>query len=170
MKEILLVDGYNIIGAWPDLSALKDKDLALARDILVEKLAEYQAFTGYKVYVVFDAHMVVGVGKKYKNHRIEVIYTRENETADERIEKLVLELKRIDRQIHVATSDFAEQSVIFGSGALRKSARELLIELSGTKKGIAKVVEKTKKKRNSTKLVLTKEIAETFERWRRGEH
>ena len=30
--DILLVDGYNIIGAWPELKELKNKDLAAARD------------------------------------------------------------------------------------------------------------------------------------------
>ena len=55
--DILLVDGYNIIGAWPELRVLKDQDLAMARDILISRMAEYQAYTGYKVISVFDAHM-----------------------------------------------------------------------------------------------------------------
>ncbi|WP_332632941.1 NYN domain-containing protein [Halalkalibacter flavus] len=167
MKDILLVDGYNMIGAWPELRELKDKDLGLARDRLVEMMAEYQAYTGYQVKVIFDAHMVQGIGKSYKNHRIDVLYTRKNETADERIEKLVLELKRIDTTIHVATSDMAEQSMIFGSGALRKSARELLMEIETTEKGIDKEVQNTQKKKNSTKIPLSKEVAEIFEKWRR---
>ncbi|WP_216831100.1 NYN domain-containing protein [Alkalihalobacterium elongatum] len=168
MKDILLVDGYNIIGAWPELRVLKKKDLNLARDHLIEKMAEYQAYTGIKVMLVFDAHMVPGVGKKYKNHRIQVIYTRENETADERIEKLVRELKNVVTRIYVATSDFTEQSVIFGSGALRKSARELLVELETAEKGIKKAVEHSRKPASSTKISLSKEMAEIFEKWRRG--
>ena len=32
--DILIVDGYNIIGAWPELSKLKENDLAAARDLL----------------------------------------------------------------------------------------------------------------------------------------
>jgi predicted RNA-binding protein with PIN domain len=167
MKDILLVDGYNMIGAWPELRKLKDKDLGLARDRLVEIMAEYQAYTGYKVKVIFDAHMVAGIGKSYHNHRVDVIYSRKNETADERIEKLVHQLKRIDTRIHVATSDFTEQSLTFGSGALRKSARELLIETETTEKGIDTEVQNTQKKKNSTKIPLTDEIAEIFEKWRR---
>ena len=46
--DILLVDGYNIIGAWPELRELKNKDLAAARDRLIEKMAEYQGYTGYQ--------------------------------------------------------------------------------------------------------------------------
>lgn len=169
MKDILLVDGYNMIGAWPELRDLKNKDLQLARDLLVEKMAEYQAFSGMKVMIIFDAHMVYGAGKKYKNYRVDVIYTRENETADERIEKLVKELKRVDRQIYVATSDYTEQSMIFGSGALRKSARELYIELENAEQKITKAVENSKKSEPSTKINLTKEMTEIFEKWRRGE-
>lgn len=167
MKDILLVDGYNMIGAWPELVVLKDKDLGLARDRLVEIMAEYQAYTGTRVMIIFDAHMVDGIGKQYRNYRVDVLYTRRNETADERIEKLVHTLRRIDTRIHVATSDFMEQSLTFGSGALRKSARELLIETELIGKGIDKEVEKTRKKQDSTKLPLSKEIAEIFERWRR---
>ena len=62
--DILLVDGYNIIGSWPELQELKNKDLAAARDRLVEKMAEYQGYTGYKVIVVFDAYGVQGIRKK----------------------------------------------------------------------------------------------------------
>ncbi|MCM2677700.1 NYN domain-containing protein [Alkalicoccobacillus plakortidis] len=169
MRTILLVDGYNIIGAWPKLRDLKDQDLELARDLLISKMAEYQAYSGDEVTVIFDAHMVSGIGKSYKNHRVEVIYTRKLETADERIERLVRELKRVDTTIHVATSDFAEQSVIFGSGALRKSARELLIETEMATKGIAKMVETAKKQQKPTHAYLSEELTEIFEKWRRGE-
>ncbi|GAF66184.1 NYN domain-containing protein [Alkalihalobacillus trypoxylicola] len=169
MKDILLVDGYNMIGAWPELRKLRDKDLELARNRLVEVMAEYQAYTGYEVKVIFDAHMREGVGKKYNNYRIDVIYTGKNETADEKIERLVFELKQLDTTIHVATSDFTEQSITFGRGALRKSARELLTETEIMQKGIHQAVEKTKKSQESTNLALSSEIAEIFEKWRRGE-
>jgi predicted RNA-binding protein with PIN domain len=168
MKDILLVDGYNMVGAWPELRALKDRDFGLARDRLIEVMAEYQAYTGFYVKVIFDAHLVHGIGKKYKNFRVDVIYTKENETADERIEKLVHQLKQIDTRITVATSDFTEQSLIFGSGALRKSARELLIETEVVEKEINQNVESRKMKRNSTKLPLSDEMIEIFEKWRRG--
>ena len=90
--EILLVDGYNIIGAWPELRELRKHDLAAARDLLVEKMAEYQAYTGMRVIIVFDAYEVQGIEKKEKNYKVEVIFTKENETADERIEKLSIAL------------------------------------------------------------------------------
>lgn len=167
--DILIVDGYNIIGAWPYLNKLKSNDLSAARDRLVEKMAEYQAYSGYRVIIVFDAYYVRGTEKTFKNYQVEVIFTRENETADERIEKLAKELSNRKTQIHVATSDFTEQWAIFGQGALRKSARELFIEMDGIEQKIEKKVKKIKEKKPFTKIQLTKEIEEIFEKWRRGE-
>ncbi|NRD77511.1 NYN domain-containing protein [Bacillus sp. BRMEA1] len=167
--DILLVDGYNMIGAWPELNALKDRDLAAARDRLVEKMAEYQAVTGFRVIVVFDAHYVQGIAKTYQNHKIEVIFTKENETADERIEKMAISLNNRRTQIHVATSDFTEQWSIFGQGALRKSARELLIEMGSIEKGIARNVKKIQETKPVSKIPISEEVAEIFEKWRRGE-
>lgn len=165
--DILIVDGYNVIGAWPELRALKDSDLAAARDRLIDNMAEYQAYTGYRVIIVFDAHFVKGVEKKYKNFKVEVIFTRENETADERIEKLAISLSNRKTQIHVATSDYTEQWAIFGQGALRKSARELLTEMEVIKKGIEKSVKKIQTKKPASKIPLSDEVAEIFEKWRR---
>jgi uncharacterized protein len=167
--DILLVDGYNIIGAWAELRALKDKDLPAARDRLVEIMADYQAFTGYRVIIVFDAHFVQGTEKKYRNYKVEIIFTKENETADERIEKLAIELNNRRTQVHVATSDFTEQWSIFGQGALRKSARELFIEVQGIDKKIEKRVQKIQEQRPISKIKLSDEVAEIFEKWRRGQ-
>ncbi|WP_240377843.1 NYN domain-containing protein [Bacillus piscicola] len=168
MKNILLVDGYNMIGDWPELKKLREHNLAEARDFLIERMAEYQAYKGWEVKVVFDAHMVPGLGKNYNNHLIDIIYTRENETADERIEKLVGELKNIETCIYVATSDYAEQSVTFGSGALRKSARELRIEMKIVEKNIAKEVIAQNSHEKVSNFPLSEEIAEIFDKWRRG--
>lgn len=169
MGDILLVDGYNIIGDWPELKELKVKDLEGARDQLIERMAEYQAFSGMRVIIIFDAHMVYGIGKKYKNYRVEVVYTRENETADERIEKLVKEYKTVTTQVYVATSDFVEQSITFGRGALRKSARELRTEMGIVEKGIQREMKKSKKEREKAKISISDEIVEIFEKWRRGD-
>lgn len=167
--DILLVDGYNIIGSWPELKALRDHDLPAARDRLIERMAEYQAYSGFRVIVVFDAYDVQGIEKKYNNHRVEVIFTKENETADERIEKMAISLSNRKTQIHVATSDFTEQWQIFGQGALRISARELFHEMSSIEKGIEKKVKKIQEKKPISKIPISDEMAEIFEKWRRGE-
>lgn len=167
--NVLLVDGYNIIGDWEELQRLKDKDMAQARDRLIELMAEYQAYSGYKVIVVFDAYEVRGRESKLQQFKIEVIYTKEKETADERIERLAGELSNIKTQVYVATSDFAEQRIIFGQGALRKSARELYIELKDIEREIDIRLKEHKATRPQSKIALNKDILEKFEKMRRGE-
>jgi uncharacterized protein len=167
--DILLVDGYNIIGAWSELNELKNRDLSAARDRLVELLADYQGYTGFRVIVVFDAYDVKGIEKKYRNHKVEVIFTKAEETADERIEKLAIELSNIKTQVHVATSDFTEQWAIFGQGALRISARELLIEVNAVNRQIGGEIQKEREKVPVGKIHLSEEVAAIFEKWRRGE-
>lgn len=166
---VLIVDGYNVIGSWPELKALRDQDLAQARDLLAEKLAEYQAYTGHRVIIVFDAYNVQGLEKKVENHRVEMIYTREHETADERIEKLVQEIKNVQTQVYVATSDYTEQRTIFAQGALRKSSRELIAEIETIEKNIEKDVKKQNTMKTQAKIPIKKEILDVFEKWRRGE-
>jgi predicted RNA-binding protein with PIN domain len=168
--DILIIDGYNIIGAWPELRVLRDKDLAAARDLLIEKMAELQAYSGFRVIVVFDAYGVQGIEKKYKNHKVEVLFTKENETADERIEKMAIQLSNRKTQIHVATSDYTEQWAIFGQGALRISARELLSEVNEIEKRIEKNVQSIQENKPVSKIPISNEVEEIFEKWRRGKH
>ncbi|PZX03638.1 hypothetical protein C7437_10661 [Psychrobacillus insolitus] len=166
--QILLVDGYNIIGAWVELRKLKEDKLVDARDRLIELMAEYKAFTGIRVIVIFDAHLVPGIESKQKKYDVEVIYTRKNEIADERIEKLTQELSGRKVEIYVATSDLTEQRVIFGQGALRKSARELEIEVEDISRNITKKVKRIQGNKPNSELPLSAEVAEIFEKWRRG--
>ena len=168
MKTILVVDGYNIIGAWPDLKRLRDLDLAAARDRLIDMMAEYQGFSGHQVIIVFDAHFVQGTEKKYRNSKVEVIFTKENETADERIERLASELIKINTRVYVATSDYTEQRTIFAQGAYRKSARELLQEMGYIQKEIDKKLNEKIEERPSSRIQLSREVSEIFEKWRRG--
>ncbi|MDY0410029.1 NYN domain-containing protein [Virgibacillus soli] len=166
--NILVVDGYNIIGAWDELKQLKNKDMGQARDRLVEMMAEYQAYSGYKVIVVFDAYYVSGTESRYKQFKIDVIFTREKETADECIEKLVKDLKNVKNQIYVATSDYDEQRHIFGSGALRKSARELYIEMTNVEHEIEENISKHSQVKPKSTIPLDSNVLAVFEKWRRG--
>ena len=168
MQNILLVDGYNMIGAWKELRLLRDENFEDARDRLVELMAEYKAVKGWRVIVVFDAHLVPGTEQLYIQHDVEVIFTRKNETADERIEKLSTDLKGRKIQIHVATSDMTEQNVVFGHGALRKSARELEIEMEIIQSNISRKVKETQSEKPSRRINLPDDIALTLEKWRRG--
>lgn len=169
MEQILIVDGYNVIGAWEDLKERKKISLEEARDELLARLAEYQSYTGMRVIVVFDAYNVKGSGKKLSQYRLDIRYTKEKETADECIESLVRTLAHNRRQIYVATSDYTEQKVTFGYGALRKSARELWLEMQHVDQEIRRDVVKTKVEKKGQGIPLEERIEEIFEKWRRGD-
>ncbi|UHA71685.1 NYN domain-containing protein [Paenibacillus sp. 481] len=171
-RDVLLVDGYNMIGAWPELSQLADSGLEEARDRLLHMLADYQAYSGRRVVVVFDAYLVPGLGVKYSQGKVSVYFTKEKETADECIERLVKELTHRRRQIYVATSDSTEQHVAFGHGALRISARELLIIIEQARKEVeVRIREQTlfPIKKNPIEGKLSLEQLKIMERMRRGE-
>lgn len=165
--NVLIIDGYNIIGAWDELQQIKKHDLGQARDHLIESMADYQAYTGCHVMIIFDAQYVPGMEAKQSAYKIDVVYTRENETADECIERLVKVYKNVSNQVYVATSDFLEQRITFGRGALRKSARELFIELKEIKKDIEEKITLHKKEQPQSKIALNEEVLEKFEVWRR---
>ena len=134
MAQYLLVDGYNIIHAWDELSKLAADNLAIARQRLCDILCDHQGATGLTVIVVFDAHLVEGgTGNTEEYHNISVVYTKEAETADHYIEQTTRELSRRDR-VTVATSDRIEQIIILSHGALRMSAHDLQVEIASAKK------------------------------------
>ena len=127
--EYLLVDGYNIIFAWEELTALARQDVAAARGALEDILSNYQGYRKCVVILVFDAYKVKGnPGSVEKKNNIYVVYTREAETADAYIEKATYDLGK-NHRVRVATSNGLEQLIILGHGALRLSARSFKAEV-----------------------------------------
>ena len=89
-------------------------------------------------------------------------------SPDERIERLASELIKINTRVYVATSDYTEQRTIFAQGAYRKSARELLQEMGYIQKEIDKKLNEKMEKQPSSRIQLSREVSEIFEKWRRG--
>ncbi len=123
--DYLLVDGYNIIFAWDELKKISETNLDAARAELIKILSNYQGWCGYEIIIVFDAYKVKGKHREVERHfNVNVVYTKESETADSYIERVTHELSGKHR-VRVATSDGVEQLIILGSGAMRMTAREL---------------------------------------------
>ena len=136
MEEYLLVDGYNVIFAWEDLKELAKVNIEGARNKLMDVLCNYQGFRKCNLILVFDAYKVQGqeLGVQ-KYHNIYVVYTKEAETADQYIEKVVHEIGR-KYHVTVATSDNVEQVVTLGQGGKLLSARELRTEVEEVQRQI----------------------------------
>lgn len=136
--QYLIVDGYNILHAWEETSKLASEDLQAARRKLCDMLSSFAGFKNCRLVVVFDGYNVKGnPGEKENFSGIEVVYTKENETADAYIEALVAKIGT-NYNLRVATSDGLVQLSSLRSGALRISARELHEELLATQKEMKK--------------------------------
>ena len=137
LEEYLIVDGYNIIFAINELKELSQVNIDSAKDKLKDMLADYQGYKGCRVMVVFDGYRKKGnIGSTEKYFDLEVVHTKQDETADAYIERAVHEL--VNRyKVTVATNDNLEQLTILSQGALRMSARLLEEDMERVKtKGI----------------------------------
>ena len=134
----LIVDGYNIIFAWESLAKLAKEDLDAARRRLCDILSSYAGYKKCHLVLVFDGYKVKGnPGEKEAFHNIQVVYTKENQTADAYIEALADRIGS-NYAVRVATSDALVQLGSLRSGVLRMSARELQLEVEQTGKEMAK--------------------------------
>ncbi len=129
-EEYLLVDGYNIIYAWPDLRELAADNMDGARMKLLDVLCNYQGIRQCRIIVVFDAYRIQGHEEEtISYHNIQIVYTREAQTADQYIERFAHKNSGKYR-IAVATSDGLQQIIIRGAGCALLSASELKEEIA----------------------------------------
>ena len=135
-QALLLVDGYNIIGAWSSLKQNRDRHgLEAAREELIESLINYAAMVTYQTKVVFDAHYqrTPSYSEDY-TPLVSAHYTAFAETADTYIEKFCAAFNRNKQannnsRLIVATSDRAQQLTVVGYGAEWLSAQRLAGEI-----------------------------------------
>ena len=149
LEEYVILDGYNVIFAWEELSRTAEVDLALARDMLTRIMCSYTAFRKCHATIVFDAYKRKGgEGSEEECGNVKVIYTKEAETADAYIEKASKAL--VDSYtVRVVTSDLEEQYVVLGHGALRVSAKEFRREIENTTSEINETIDRMKYKSKS---------------------
>lgn len=128
VKQYLLVDGYNIVFSWPELKALAAENLDGARGRLLEILSNFQGYTEQQVIAVFDAYRVQGHAvEQFRYHNIEVVFTKEAQTADEYIEQLSHTLSE-KHQVTIATSDRVVQVITWSGTGVRILSAESFLE------------------------------------------
>lgn len=141
-KEILLVDGYNFMFAKNDLKELATEDLMAGREKVVQLLSEYAVFYDKEVYLIFDAYHVKGNqgSRKQFGKNLELIFTKEGESADFTLTKLAKDFSEKGRRVSVVTSDQAVQVQAFsGKGVSRYSSREFFVILEDMRKQISEM-------------------------------
>lgn len=168
MKPLLLVDGYNVIGAW-DVPRTEKLTIEESRERLVHLIADYAGFSGEEVVVVFDGHYTDRTTRsRMTMHGVEVVFTRHAESADNYIEAACAAAPKW-RHVRVATSDAVEQTVTLGRGAVRISAREFLIELTQVRMSGRRRMREEKVSRGDILSRLPPHQRELFDRMRKGE-
>ena len=163
-NEYLLVDGYNIIFAWPELKKLAEDNMDGARAKLIDLLSKYQHYKRSRIIIVFDAYRVQRHNEEMIDYgNVFVVFTGEAQTADHFIEKFAhRHQKKYD--ITVATSDGLQQIIIRGAGCTVLSARELWEEVAGAGKRIMEMYnEKHRSIRNYIGDVLSDETKQQID-------
>ena len=128
-ESMVIVDGYNLIYGWDDLKELADYSLEKARETLMDILSNYVSYTKQSLTLVFDAYLVNdGVGSDFVHDGYRVVFTKENQTADAFIERMMHELGP-NYKIRVVTGDRLVQFAAVHSGISRMTVKEFCDEL-----------------------------------------
>lgn len=125
----LIIDGYNVVHASERYRALARDDLSAARDRLVEDVAGMCGGASPAT-VVFDGARVAAEGRERTVGGVAVVFTREGEDADGRIERIAREARQAGDEVTVVTSDAVTQWTTMGPGVLRMSSAEFLREVA----------------------------------------
>ena len=156
-KEYIIVDGYNLIFAWEGLAALAKENFDAARHILTDILCNYRGYTKCELVLVFDGYKVKGnAGEKSDYNGIHLVYTKENETGDMYIEKLVEDVGK-NYSVKVVTSDNLIQVSALRAGVLRMPAREFIKEIERVNDQIKEIIAENSAKRFYYKIQIPKE-------------
>ena len=141
-RNMVIIDGYNLIYADESLTKTAEASLEKAREDLMDLLSSYVAYTKTELVLVFDAYLVKdGEGSEYTHDGYRVVYTKANQTADAYIEKMMYELGP-DYSIRMVTSDRLLQFSAVQSGISRITAKEFLEELTRIGNEITEFVRK----------------------------
>ncbi len=144
--QCLIVDGYNMIFSWDILKELARDSLDTARQRLMDILSNYCGYKSCRLVLVFDGYKVKGnAGSTFDYHHIQVVYTKQDETGDLFIERLLQDIGK-NYAVRVATSDSLIQLSALRAGVLRLSAKELWLEVEQVGRQIDQAIQELNQK------------------------
>lgn len=165
-RNITIIDGYNVINAWPELKELARQNLEDARLALIEDLAEYMSMSGEEVIIVFDAYNLdrpkETIEEKYG---MKIVYTKRFQTADTYIEKQILNIGR-RHNLKVVTDDGQIQILATSKGASRMTSTELKADIFNNNSKI-KRKRKADFNRNFKSFPLSNELIEKIDQMKK---
>ncbi len=123
-QHLIIIDGYNVIYAWENLKEIAAYSLEKAREALMDILSNYVGYTKTELLLVFDAYLVKdGMGSTFQKDGYTVVFTKEDQTADAYIEKVMAEMGP-NYNIRVVTADRLLQYSAVHSGIARMTPKE----------------------------------------------
>ena len=153
LPDYVIVDGYNFIFADEELKAYAADRLDLARSQLMDMLSNYAGFTKARMTLVFDGFRTPGnPGSKTQYHNINVAFTKDGETADAYIERIVNDIGR-NYSVRVVTGDNLIRLSALRSGVLRTSCKEFMNELDFVQKQIDELLQRSNQGAHKTRLI-----------------
>ncbi len=121
----LLVDGSNILHAWPELRSLAKRDRAAARAQLGQRLAPIHDGEEVRVTMVFDGRGAeLAIERPSGLATFSIVHTPASLTADDVIEQMVAAAAE-PASCCVATDDVAERSMVSAAGGQAITSEDL---------------------------------------------
>lgn len=122
----ILVDGFSLLHAWPELAPGRARHSAAAREALIQQLTQYHDATGTPVTIFFDGSGAPkGTPQTHSTREVEVLYSRAGQTADDMIERAAYRLSQLG-EVLVVTNDFAERDTVNSFGGMAQSCENFL--------------------------------------------
>ena len=151
----IIIDGYNYIHRTRSSGIRADTNLDMVRRAFLDKFVQYKKQKGVRITVVFDAYNSFSTGRQRENYKgIDVVYSRENETADDVMIGWIREKKA---GMVIVTSDRAiiDEAKRYGVAFIVPAKLEMMIFQAGISKDEEAVEEEAysvRKKGNQRKL------------------
>ena len=133
----ILVDGYSLLHAWPELAEGQPRHSAAARDALIQQLTQYQDTVGTPITIFFDGSGApAGTPKTLSTPEVEVLYSKAGQTADQMIERVAYRLKKFGEVLAV-TNDYAERDTVINMGGMAQSCEQFIFSIAGARDELA---------------------------------
>src|SRR6185312_10087694 len=135
MNSDLLVDGYNVIKNNLMFRSLEIKNPAEARKLLIQQLKSRYRHTTYQVVVIFDGDHT----REQVSHddHVRIIFSRQGETADSVIIRLMAEARKLGRKVEMYSDDEEIRSSVAEQGGSIHTTRQLTTHLNAAPRDVA---------------------------------
>lgn len=155
----ILVDGYNLLHAWPELADSYPRYSEEARDELAFYLQNYQDQTGVPVSLIFDGNQAPKepVEKKPKKEKkkqsndrfeLEILYSPPGMSADNVIERVAYRLQQFGPCL-VVTNDGLQRNLVHSFGAVTQSCQSFILQLQTARSDLHKKIHYYNHKENN---------------------